>query len=802
MKGLKKKIAIALLAATCLTAGAFGLSACGKTDVDKNSTLYTIYLSETNNGETLTYEQWLLNKLSTPSNGQTPFIGENGNWWIGETDTGVKAGGADGENGNDGRGIKSINTIDGEFVVFYTDGTCELIEEADDLPFKLLKVYAKDQTNAPVANAYLQLYYYNSSNYTSQTIGTAVTDSNGVAKFLYVPEDGISYRVSLADQGKTEYDPALPDGYSISYNIDPVFNWAITYFEVTQTDGILQTLNLPFQDVSHSFVNANLHGKIVRIPYTRVYSDTAEGNAVEENGTQNNQFTVDVKAGYHTYVSFLSYVNPETSSDKEETQRLLDNATNAATGKYEFTITGGSNPILYFYEGNSGNMPSDERGIPKYIISHTGDATDNDDEVATGTNSLTINIDTTSVRGEIFFGVYSASDCTVTLTVERTGDAEEIPEPELISVSAPTNLTKWANRANGETLTLMPVTGAYTVVKGTDGYYHVNSANGPILTVMLTKAVARYLNDVSLQSYPASSDRGESVLHFNPADIDEYYNKDKRYPLKKYDYNAVLTEYCKWVNSDGVYGVDDTMYTLLTSLASMAVGIEFTSAADGCQWLLPCYYYSPEGGLAAPGSGTSSDPYIVSVGENKIAMTGLGGTAQLKLNVSSAGVYEFETTCSGTLSVSGYTTATVNGILYVLIPEAGELTFTISGIAANYTLSISEGDALAAFVGSGSSDDAPSQGIDADTAISIMGIGVWSVLDDKETNDGIYINFACIIGGDGNYTLSVYGDSGATLTYGDTTASSITIDARFGAGNVVYIQASQTANLMLVITKV
>ena len=34
--------------------------------------------------------------------GNTPFIGENGNWWIGETDTGVKAAGIDGADGVDG----------------------------------------------------------------------------------------------------------------------------------------------------------------------------------------------------------------------------------------------------------------------------------------------------------------------------------------------------------------------------------------------------------------------------------------------------------------------------------------------------------------------------------------------------------------------------------------------------------------------------------------------------------------------------------------------------------------------------
>ena len=39
---------------------------------------------------------------ATGKDGKTPFIGENGNWWIGETDTGVKAEGKDGSAGEKG----------------------------------------------------------------------------------------------------------------------------------------------------------------------------------------------------------------------------------------------------------------------------------------------------------------------------------------------------------------------------------------------------------------------------------------------------------------------------------------------------------------------------------------------------------------------------------------------------------------------------------------------------------------------------------------------------------------------------
>ena len=37
------------------------------------------------------------------ADGLVPYIGENGNWWIGDTDTGIKAAGEDGKNGIDGK---------------------------------------------------------------------------------------------------------------------------------------------------------------------------------------------------------------------------------------------------------------------------------------------------------------------------------------------------------------------------------------------------------------------------------------------------------------------------------------------------------------------------------------------------------------------------------------------------------------------------------------------------------------------------------------------------------------------------
>jgi uncharacterized repeat protein (TIGR02543 family) len=52
--------------------------------------------------------------------GQTPFIGNNGNWWIGTTDTGISATGPAGENGTNG--TNGTNGVDGQTPYIGTNG--------------------------------------------------------------------------------------------------------------------------------------------------------------------------------------------------------------------------------------------------------------------------------------------------------------------------------------------------------------------------------------------------------------------------------------------------------------------------------------------------------------------------------------------------------------------------------------------------------------------------------------------------------------------------------------------------------
>ena len=120
------KLTHILLALLLCAAVAFALASCTPQGTDdagntategtgRNEAINAVYLSYVQNatekGEiAMSYEQWLLSirgqdgapgekgeKGEKGEDGLTPYIGENDNWWIGETDTKVKAEGKDGQ---------------------------------------------------------------------------------------------------------------------------------------------------------------------------------------------------------------------------------------------------------------------------------------------------------------------------------------------------------------------------------------------------------------------------------------------------------------------------------------------------------------------------------------------------------------------------------------------------------------------------------------------------------------------------------------------------------------------------------
>lgn len=132
---MKKKLFAILLAAATAIVSTFYLAACNNgsgNDQSKwgNEYSYTAaYAQAQELGYTGTLEEFIATisgkdgtNGTNGKDGATPHIGDNGNWFIGETDTGVKAEGTNGKDGKDGVGIKNATVdIQGHLIITLTD---------------------------------------------------------------------------------------------------------------------------------------------------------------------------------------------------------------------------------------------------------------------------------------------------------------------------------------------------------------------------------------------------------------------------------------------------------------------------------------------------------------------------------------------------------------------------------------------------------------------------------------------------------------------------------------------------------
>ena len=132
-----KKLLVTMLSVFAVTAGALGMTACdnGMFETQSSSSsqqvtenefrqVYAMYVTyaEAQGQTPMSYEAWLMSirgekgdKGEDGVDGLTPYIGENGNWWIGDVDTGIRASGEKGEKGDQGeQGIQGVQGEDGK----------------------------------------------------------------------------------------------------------------------------------------------------------------------------------------------------------------------------------------------------------------------------------------------------------------------------------------------------------------------------------------------------------------------------------------------------------------------------------------------------------------------------------------------------------------------------------------------------------------------------------------------------------------------------------------------------------------
>ena len=179
----------------------------------------------------------------------------------------------------------------------------------------------------------------------------------------------------------------------------------------------------------------------------------------------------------------------------------------------------------------------------------------------------------------------SGSGCMFRVT--RTGDVPKSPYDEPWTIPMPTadDLKPYEGMTDG-TLTDLDVTNpALTVVKGEDGYYHLNNADGPVVFIRLSSA-GPYMADFKKVCETA---RICAYLYHADGSFD-----------KRISYNELIEAYLTVVNEDGAVPLNDQLADMVKTAGDYMGWWNFSDDLDifgdkivdpAIAWLFACAVY-------------------------------------------------------------------------------------------------------------------------------------------------------------------------------------------------------------------
>lgn len=172
------------------------------------------------------------------------------------------------------------------------------------------------------------------------------------------------------------------------------------------------------------------------------------------------------------------------------------------------------------------------------------------------TNSFTQNVKKKNLGCVIILGITGAPDCIVEVT--RVSDPildETDIEPEIYEALTPPRAFT-ISKAQGNKLTYVDLTGNtsdYQIVMGSDGYYHLNSATGPLLYVNLGPN-ARYISMYNMLGYTGFG--GTSLMC-------SFYDENGSV-VRRVDYTACMCAYVESIDANyGVYPLTEDLVTMI-----------------------------------------------------------------------------------------------------------------------------------------------------------------------------------------------------------------------------------------------
>ncbi|MBQ4111950.1 MAG: hypothetical protein IJD38_04040 [Clostridia bacterium] len=171
--------------------------------------------------------------------------------------------------------------------------------------------------------------------------------------------------------------------------------------------------------------------------------------------------------------------------------------------------------------------------------------------------------------------------------VTRTGDVPKSPydEPWVIPTAPAEALKPYEGVTDGALTDLDVTNPALTVVKGDDGYYHLDSKDGPVVFIRLSSANP-YLAD-----FKTICDSTRICAYL--------YNEDGSFD-QRISYNELVAEYLTVANEDGVVPLNDQLADMVKTAGDYMGWWNYSDDLDifggkivdpAIAWLFPCAVY-------------------------------------------------------------------------------------------------------------------------------------------------------------------------------------------------------------------
>ena len=498
-------------------------------------------------------------------------------------------------------------------------------------------VTVKDSEGNPMSGIQVQMCDTN-----NLCLLAVTTDENGVAE-IQGAEEGMTYHIRILNWSTVtaEYPDASYDEITTTAGVY-AYTLVVTLGEKVEEP---EAVSYTFTVVDDAGAPVKGVGFMIQLGTFVTGVTDAEGKAVltlpagTEILAEGYPVSITVPTGYFYPGKTLN------TNDENKTVTIVKGAADLGSRRTVYNLIDGERvqQDMYFIDGVDGKAEYDIYALSEEEIFYTfqtntsgkysiyvegGDATIT--EYATynsGTNAFYYNVVDENKDMESFdfeinkenaaninssfqtFGVKLTADsypARAKLVVERTGEAAPPPQhiDKGVVEAEQVPAEKYAEQ-DGVLITVNALGTPDTLVLGTDGYYHLGTAAGPVVVAKITGA-SRFISDGrDLVNVEVS---GNKLLHPSYLVDGNYYD---------YDYTKFVQAYTNVVNSDGVVPLTEEFADFLKDYAERAGYPEapedpYAEAIEGYGWYLFLYYYDAEVKDFEEGKGTEADPYVIS----------------------------------------------------------------------------------------------------------------------------------------------------------------------------------------------